>query len=125
MQQSHADDGGMGRDTTWVALAAVLMRLTTTDSRTALAYQRTGFENVVTVQMEDQLPKRILGYKTISELLLGVTPVEERMRINYRGRTLSIVGVRLPNDGEVHAGRSVVNIYCIETPQPVGIMDTA
>ena len=122
MQQVNVSDGGMGQDTSWSAIGAVLMRLTTASSRIALTYEREGFANVVTVQMEDLLPKRILGLKTVRELLLAIP--EERMRINYRSRTLSIVGVRFPNDGEIHGGRSVVNIDCVETPQPVGIMDS-
>lgn len=123
MQQSRADDGGMGHDTSWVALGPVLMRLTTASSRIAMTYQRDGFENVVTVQCEDALPKRILGYTSLQALLLAIP--EERMRINYRARTLSVIGVRMPNDGEIHGRRSVINIDCVETPQPVGIMDKA
>lgn len=123
MQQARTDDGGMGHDTDWVAIGPVLMRLTTASSRLAMTYEREGFENVVTAQCEDGLPKRILGYKTLRELLLAIP--EERMRINYLGRTLSPIGVRMPNDGRIHGERSVVNIDCIETPQPVGIMDKA
>ncbi len=123
MQMSHASDGGFGKTTTWSAIGPLRLRLTTVSSSQQLAYQRDGFENVLRIQAENFLPKRILRYKTLRDLLVGITPIEERMRINYDGRTLSIIGVRFPNDGEIHGKNSLVSIDCIETPQTVGIMD--
>lgn len=123
MQMTVSSDGGMGSDATWPEVGALLMRLTTASSRIRQVYERDGFENVVTVQAIDALPVRILGYTTLRDLLQGNTPLTKRLRINYQGRTLTIIGVRMPNDGQVHGGHSVVNIDCIETPQPTGVMD--
>lgn len=123
MQLTLSADGGFGREPTWAAIGALRMRLTTASSRTRRAYERHGFENMVTVQAIDALPVRLLGHKTLSELLLAFNPPTKQLRINYQGRTLTVAGVRMPNDGQVHGTNSVVNIDCMETPQPVGILD--
>lgn len=123
MQMTLSADGGMGKVATWAEIGALRMRLTTASSRTRRTYGRDGFENLVTVQAINAMPVRILGYKTLRELLQGITPLTKRLRINYEGRTLSIMGVRMPNDGQVHGANSVVNIDCVETPQPVGVLD--
>ena len=123
MQQSEAADGGFGKDTTWIALGAVRMRMTTPSSRISRMYSRDGFENVVTVQCENSFPKRISGFETLRDLLLAAD--QTRMRINYRGRTMSIMGVRYPNDGWITGNDTIVNIDCIEAPQPQGILDVA
>lgn len=123
MQLTLSADGGMGQEPTWAAVGAVRMRLTTASSKTRRAYERHGFENLVTVQAIDAMPVRLLGHKTLSDLLLAFNPPTKRLRINYEGRTLSIVGARVPNDGQVHGTQSVVNIDCVETPQAVGVLD--
>lgn len=123
MQLTLSADGGFGREPTWAAIGALRMRLTTASSKTRRAYERHGFENLVTVQTIDAMPRRVLGHKRLSELLLAFNPATKRLRINYEGRTLTIAGVRIPNDGRVHGANSVVNIDCVETPQPVGVVD--
>lgn len=124
-QMVNTDDTGFGFDTTWQAIGALRMRVTTAASNIRLAYEREGFNNVMTMQALNFLPRRILGYKTLRELLLGIQPLEERMRIDYEGRTMSIVGVRFPNEGQIHGRNSIINIDCVETPQMVGILDKA
>lgn len=123
MQLTLSADGGFGQEPTWAAVGTVKMRLTTASSRTQRAYERHGFRNMVTVQAIDAMPVRLLGHKRLSDLLLAFNPPTKRLRINYENRTLTIEGVRMPNDGQVHGANSVVNIDCVETPQPVGILD--
>jgi hypothetical protein len=71
--------------------------------------------------MDNWLPVRINGYKSVKTLFLAND--QKRMRIEYEGRTLTIIGVRYPNDGQVQGRNTIVNFDCIETPQPVGVQD--
>jgi len=121
-RQTQVTDAAMGYTTTWGPLTAVRMRLNTGDSKIARYFKREGFENVLVIQAEDRLPTHVEGHTSLRRLLLDNT--QERMRLDYDGRTLTIVGVSLPNDGRIHGAASVINIGCVETPQPVGIQDS-
>lgn len=120
-EEVYASDGGGGQTGTMTARAAVAGRFTTASAKTIERYGRLGYENLITWQMVNHLPVRVQGHTTVRDLL-GDTS-QGRWRIVFRGRTLTIVGYRLPNEGMIHGRAGHINIDCIETPQPVGAMD--
>lgn len=123
LQHSVQVDDGMGSVTnTWTGLGSIAIRLTTLSASQTLAYKREGFENVIGVQVQDKLPKRILGKRSLRDLLHDAS--NTKMRLLFEGRKLVIVGVKLPNDGDVSGvTRGVLNLVCTEHPQPVGYRD--
>lgn len=121
LQRDVLTADGTGGDTgVWTSLASFPMRLHTVSARQAFAYKREGFENVIRVQAENRLAKRVAGHKTLRDLMMASG--ETKLRILFRGRTLSPIGTKYPNDGMI-TGNGHVLIDCIETPQPVGYMD--
>jgi len=122
--QSLTTDTGGGQAISggrmWTQVAILPIYLDTSSSSVSSSdYDRETMTDSVSVNTLDALPKKVNGFRTLSDAMKAGG--FDRYRILYRGRTLSPSGVTIPNDKSI--GPKIVSIACVETPQPVGGMD--
>lgn len=114
-------DGGGGLDTVMTPRGTIPFRIGTISGKMQRHYQRMGYEYVVTLQVPAILPKRINGKKKTRDLFRDNT--KQMLVLVVDDRTMTPIGVRVPNDNFGPGPNGHINIDCIETPEAVGHPD--
>lgn len=113
------DDLAGGQTGVWTARGYTTIYLTTVKSSVAMTYKREGYTNVVRMQTQDSLPRRLLTYKFLSEFLRAND--QNRVRFLIQGRTLHPISFR--QQAENRVALPILTLDCSETAPKVGYVD--